>query len=79
MENQTNRQKGKCATCNKQDLCLRLIIQNICSEDCNIAHFSLKLNLAKGYTDNNTNKDCNIFEANMENIYLYVGRIRNHN
>ena len=79
MENQTNGQKGKRATRNKQDLCLRLLIQNICSEDCNIASFLLKLNLAKGYTDSNTNIDCNIFEANMEKIYLYVGRIRNHN
>ena len=39
MENQTNGQKGKRATCNKQDLCLRLVIQNIGSEDCNIAPF----------------------------------------
>ena len=39
MENQTNGQKGKRATRNKQDLCLRLVIQNICSEDYNIAPY----------------------------------------
>ena len=39
MENQTNGQKGKRATHNKQDLCLRFVIQNICSEDCNVAQF----------------------------------------
>ena len=36
MENQTNGQKGKRATRNKKDLRLHLVIQNICSEDCNI-------------------------------------------
>ena len=39
MENQTNGQKGKRATRNKKDLRLRLVIQNICSKDCNIAPF----------------------------------------
>ena len=39
MENQTYGQKGKRATRNKKDLRLRLVIQNICSEDRNIAPF----------------------------------------
>ena len=39
MENQTNGQKGKRATRNKKDLRLRLVIQNICSKDFNIAPF----------------------------------------
>ena len=71
MENHTNGQKE---TCNMQQArsFIRLVIQNICSEVAISLHFSLKLNLAKRYTDNNTNNDCNILKANMEKLYLYV-------
>ena len=39
-------------TRNKQDLCLRLVFQNICSEVEISLHFSLKLNPAKRYKKN---------------------------
>ena len=78
MENQTNGQKGKRATRNKKGLRLRLVIQNICSEDCNIAPFFAEAKSSQEI-HRQKHKDCNIFEANMEKMYLYVGRIRNHN
>ena len=65
MENQTNGQKGKRATCNKKDIRLRLVIQNICSKDCNIAPFFAEAKSSYGI-HRQKHKDCNIFEANMD-------------
>ena len=52
MENQTNGQKESATCFDKQDLCLLLVFQNMCSKVTMLLHLLLKLNLAKRYIKN---------------------------